>query len=232
MAQCASGLVHSSASKGIEFPTLKAFERRDSLKKEGSFRSWIFRVATTTCLDHFRKQKPWRVSVQVEVEEQCGKSDKHLQGFLEVTKDLAFSYDVQEHLSFCFTCVGRSLQPEEQAAVVLREVLGFSNQEAADLLELSESKLRHHLSAGRRQMEATYEDLCSLVNKRGVCRQCASFRSTTGTGPRQGPALPVLQEAADPWQARLEAVRAKHFLDGVSSRLHDLFFERIKALHP
>lgn len=34
-----------------------------------------------------------------------------------------FRFEVAEHVAYCFTCVGRSLDPEQQAALVLRGVL-------------------------------------------------------------------------------------------------------------
>jgi RNA polymerase sigma-70 factor, ECF subfamily len=50
-----------------------------------------------------------------------------------------FVYEAKEHIACCFTCVGRSLEPEEQAAVVLVEVLGLPAREAAKSMGLSES---------------------------------------------------------------------------------------------
>jgi DNA-directed RNA polymerase specialized sigma24 family protein len=38
-----------------------------------------------------------------------------------------------------FSCVGRSLEPEQQAAIVLREVIDYTNREAADVVGVSEA---------------------------------------------------------------------------------------------
>lgn len=86
-------------------------------------------------------------------------------------RDPGFAFDVREHIAFCFTCVGRSLPPEQQAAIVLREVFEYSNREAARIAGVTESVLRHHLSAGRKSMKETYDGLCALVGKQGMCRQ-------------------------------------------------------------
>lgn len=213
----------------IQEITVKAFERLESLRSTGAFRSWLFRIATSTCLDHLRKQARWRPYSQSYAEHECAESPELRAEVNATLTDPDFEYDAREHMAFCFTCVGRSLEPPQQAAIVLREILGFSNQEAADTLGVSESVLRHHLSAGRRSMEETYEGLCALVNKRGICRQCAGFRNNT-PGPRRGPQLPVLENAASPWQARLDVVRGTHFADGVATSLHELIFERIRKL--
>jgi RNA polymerase sigma-70 factor (ECF subfamily) len=100
--------------------------------------------------------------------------------------------------------------------------------------------LRHHLAAGREAMKDTYEGLCSLVNKQGICYQCSGFRNNTPEG-RKGPEVqPFLPEdAATGTQAevtearfvrRLQVVREHEHAGGVSERLHDLLFRRIRAL--
>lgn len=84
-----------------------------------------------------------------------------------------------------FTCVGRPLPPEQQAALVLREVMGFASDEAARALGLTESVLRHHRTSARGEMQRRFEGLCSLVDKEGVCYQCRGPREAT-PAPRQG----------------------------------------------
>ena len=121
------------------------------------------------------------------------------------TKDAEFEFDVREHTSFCFTCVARSRSPEQEAAIVLKEILSLTNSEAADALGVTKSVLRHRLSDGRRSMEKSFDGLCALVNKGGMCHQCAGFRNATAL-KRRGPTLPVLNNAANSWEARLEQV--------------------------
>ena len=213
----------------IQDVSLKAFEKRGSLRSTASFRSWLFRIAATTCLDFLRKQARWRPFSQSHVEHECAQSEVLRQEVVDTTRDPEFAFDVYEHMAFCFTCVGRSLPPEQQAAIILREVVGFNNREAAQILGLSEPQLRHRLASGRQAMQDTYEGLCALVGKQGICHQCAGFRNATARA-RRGPSLPVLQDAPDPWAERIRAVRHKEFVGGVSQSLHDLIFERIRRL--
>ena len=209
--------------------TLKAIEGIDSLRNRDAFKGWIFQIATSTCLDHLRKQARWRPYSQSYAEQECAESPELRAEINATLSDEEFSFDVREHMSFCFTCVGRSLEPSQQAALMLREVLGFTNQEAADILGISEPVLRHQLSAGRRSMEKTYEGLCALVNKQGICWQCSGFRKATPEG-RRGPEPAALGQGDEAWKRRLHVVREHHFVDGVSSSLHDLVFYRIRRL--
>ncbi|MDH5672614.1 MAG: RNA polymerase sigma factor [Myxococcales bacterium] len=208
---------------------LKALERLESLRDDAAFRGWLMRLATTTCIDHLRRKKRWHPHAQFHYEQRCAEDDELRQQVVDATRDPEFAYDVEEHLAFCFTCVGRSLAPEQAAALMLREVLGLSNREAAHALEVTESVLRHHLSAGRRSMEEAFEGLCSLVSKEGICRQCAGFRSVTRED-RRGPQLPVLHDAQDPFQARLDRITAKDFHGGRARILHELMLTTLERL--
>lgn len=207
---------------------VKALQALHTLRAEVTFERWIYQLATRTCIDHLRKQKRWRPLSQHYAEAECAEDDDKRAEVVATTRDAEFEFDVREHMAFCFTCVGRSLPAEQQAAIVLREIVGLGNREAADTLGVTESVLRHHLSAGRRSMEDTYDGLCSLVGKQGICHQCSGFRAATAPA-RRGPSLPVL-DGPDPWAARTAAARSRHFLDGQSVTLHDLLFDRIRRL--
>ncbi len=83
-------------------------------------------------------------------------------------------------------------------------------------------------------MEAAFDGLCALVNKEGMCRQCAGFRDATAP-ERRGPQLPILNNPEVPssetaWERRLAVVRETPFDGGVSTTLHDLLFDRIRRI--
>ncbi len=206
---------------------LKAVERFESLRADAAFKSWIFQIATRTCLDHLRKKKRWRPFSQHYAEVECDGNVEERQKVIDSVRDADHAYDVREHIAFCFTCVGRSLEPEHQAALVLREILGFSNREAADVLGVTESVLRHRLSDARKSMRESFAGLCTLVSKEGLCWQCASFRKVTDKG-RKGPDLPVLSENS--WIERVAIARENHFVDGAASGLQDVLFDLIARL--
>jgi RNA polymerase sigma-70 factor (ECF subfamily) len=80
-------------------------------------------------------------------------------------------------------------------------------------------------------MVKSYEGLCALVNKQGICHQCAGFRNAAGEG-RKGPEVrPLGAEGDGPeerFRLRLAIVRDAPFAGGRSQRLHDLLFDRLR----
>jgi len=209
----------------VQESLLRAWNARASFRGEAAFSTWLCAIGTRAAIDHLRSRKRWRPHAQIAYANAAA-TDPGLGG--EVASTLAapdFSYEVREHIAFCFSCVGRSLPPEQQAALLLTEVLGLPGREAATSLELSESVFRHALAAARREMESVYEGLCVLVSKQGVCHQCKGLRDGTREAGR-GEAPPALPD----FGRRLAIVRKANIDRGVSQRLHDLFWRRIEAV--
>jgi RNA polymerase sigma-70 factor (ECF subfamily) len=110
--------------------------------------------------------------------------------FLSVLADPATTFDVNEHIRLCLGCVGRTLEPEVAAALVLREMFELSNDECAEIAGVTESVHRHRLSEARTHMTREFDNLCALVRKDGPCHQCTTLRDAAPPSQR-GPELPA-----------------------------------------
>lgn len=208
-------LVQDALAKA--WSSIKAFDGRSA------FSTWLCCIGTNVTIDMLRAEKRWREHAQVAYANECNASPELAMEVGGVLMSPSFHYDVKEHVAFCFTCVGRSLDPELQAALVLREVQDLSNQEAAKSLGLSESVFRHRLSEARSTMERSFGGLCSLVNKQGVCYQCRGLREAISDPRRQGEPAPDALSL----DRRLKVVRECDVDRGRSQDLHDLFWRRI-----
>ena len=70
-------------------------------------------------------------------------------------------------------------------------------------------------------MQESFEDLCVLVNKKGVCYQCSGLREGCSTD-KQGPEVPV----SLPMEERLRIVSNAELDSGKSQLMHDVFYRR------
>jgi RNA polymerase sigma-70 factor (ECF subfamily) len=127
-------LVQDALTKG--WSAIRAFDGRSA------FATWLCTIGTHLAIDLLRSEKRWREHAQVAYANECNESQDLAAEVGGVLMSPAFRYDVKEHIAFCFTCVGRSLDPELQAALLLREVQGLSNPEAAKSLGLSDTAWR------------------------------------------------------------------------------------------
>jgi len=155
---------------------VRALESLPRFRGEARFKTWLYGIATHVCLDYLRGKHRWRVEAQLIGEEETVADPEAVDRIAGLMSAPDFVFEIREHIAFCFSCISRTLAPEEQAAIVLREVLGFSNEEAAGILEVSEPVLRHRLAAARSTMIRSYDGLCQLINKTGACYQCRSLR--------------------------------------------------------
>src|SRR5688572_30090325 len=161
---------------------VRVLESLPSFRGEARFKTWLFGIATHACMDHLRSKKRWRVEAQLYGQYETEADENEVQKLEALMHAPDFVFEIREHIAFCFSCISRTLEPDEQAAIMLREVLGFSNQEAAKMLEVSEPVFRHRLSAARSKMTGSYEGLCQLINKTGVCWQCKGLQEFAGPG--------------------------------------------------
>lgn len=204
----------------IQDALTKAFEKRGEFREESSFATWLTSIAVNEARDKLRRRKRWRVDAQVHASQHLHATEKETLYAIFVSPE--HRYDAREHIAFCFTCVGRSLEPEQQTALILRDMLDYTNREASKIAGVTESVLRHSLSAARKQMTERFENLCGLVNKDGVCYQCEGLRSVTPED-RQGPAVPKIQGDSPEarYENRLRVIQNADVDAGATQKFHD-----------
>jgi len=122
----------------------------------------------------------------------------------------------REHLTFCFACTLRALPEAQAAALLLKEIYGFTIAEVANILEARPAQAKNWLQAGRAAMDAKYARTCALVAKTGVCYQCIELQQFfTGRPPdalltKEDDRLGIVRELRDQpmtkWHVMLTAV--------------------------
>ncbi|NNG05082.1 MAG: RNA polymerase sigma factor [Inquilinus sp.] len=205
----------------VQETLLRAWQGFSGFRGESAFGTWLCAVGTRLALDHLRRQRRWRVDAQVVYGNECYADEAMKAEVVGAIGSPDFMFEAREHIAYCLTCVGRSLPPEQHAALTLRDMAGMSNREAAAALGVTQSVLRHHLARAREAMTQAFEGLCSLVNKQGVCYQCKGLREATPE-PRRGPPIPAI----DLFLRRIEVARGADIDAGASQAMHDLFWRR------
>ena len=162
---------------------IRVLENLREYRGEARFKSWLFGIATHVCLDHLRSKKRWRVEAQLIGEQEAKKNPENYVSLQNMMAQPGFTYETREHIAFCFSCIARTLSPEEQAAVMLKEVLGFTAEEGAGILRVSEPIFRHRLSDARARMTQAFDGLCALINKTGLCQRQNAARSVIFASP-------------------------------------------------
>jgi RNA polymerase sigma-70 factor (ECF subfamily) len=139
---------------------LAGFERRSSL------RSWLLRIATNVCLDAIKRRSREALAEGPEVASLVGEGpsaggDPGWVGS-QAARRLGVEHDTsspearseqREAVELALTAAHEVLPVRQRAALILREMLGFSAKEAAALLDTSVASINSALQRARARVE-------------------------------------------------------------------------------
>ncbi|MCA9648960.1 MAG: sigma-70 family RNA polymerase sigma factor [Myxococcales bacterium] len=116
------------------------------------WRPWLARVATRLAIDALRRRQarryvgPWLpTALETPTGESCGE-------LASPEADAETRYGLRESVSLAFLRALEALTPAQRAIVLLRDVLGYSGPEAAELLEVSPQNARVLLHRARQAL--------------------------------------------------------------------------------
>ena len=207
---CRLVLRPSVADELAQATFLRALECIESIPAEPErARAWVFRVATNLAFDELKRHSTKREMLVFDLRAAAESDPEFMARSRELIGTPETKAIAREHVAACFACVLRNLSPQRAASVLLREVSGFSNEEAAAILDATPAQVKNWLQEGRAAMVAKYEDTCALVRKEGVCHQCVELEGFMQAGkgsPAQGASMNldtrlaiVRDQLAQPW---------------------------------
>ena len=163
------GSLHE-AEDMVQETMLKAWKRLETYEGRASFRSWLYKIATNSCLDLLDQQRSRR---QLPFEE-LAPADPNMP-ILPPSPEIAWlepfpdewlgdksavnpeaRYSDSETISLAFLTALQALPPRQRAVLILRDVLDFSANETAELLELTVSSVTSALHRGRTTLSQRY----------------------------------------------------------------------------
>jgi RNA polymerase sigma-70 factor (ECF subfamily) len=150
------GSLHDSEDL-LQETFLRAWRARDGFEQRSSFRTWLYRIATNACLDALQRSKrrprgdsperygeiPWLQPYPDELIEEVVDPDPGPESTLVA----------KETIELAFLAAIQHLPPRQRAALILRDVLGWSASETAALLETSVASANSALQRARDTMQ-------------------------------------------------------------------------------
>lgn len=108
---------------------IKVIEKQNQFKGQSSFKTWIFSIATNHALDWLRKRKRWSETAQDDAKALAQSDSTYRTTFLDINKNSPSGvFDIKEHISFCFTCISKTLVIEQQVTLILKRYLRFQGK--------------------------------------------------------------------------------------------------------
>ena len=151
------------AEDALQETLLRAWRGLGRFEGRSSLRSWLYTIATNTCLNAIER-RPKRVlpidyGPAADPHEPPGRPvvesvwiEPYPDEILGIEDGYAApeaSYDQREAVELAFVAALQHLPANQRAALILREVLGFSAKEAADMLDTSVASINSALQRAR-----------------------------------------------------------------------------------
>ena len=199
---------------------VRASEKLHTFRGESSLKTWLFTIASNLAKDNLRAQKRWVENVtDICRQEAMGNPEFFREAMHISATSTQGAFEIKEHITFCFTCISKSLPLEQQLCVFLKEVYEFKVNEIATIIDTSEAMVKYYLHTGRAKMTNVFDNRCALINKEGICHQCSELNGVFN--PKQ-----KFQEEV----VKIEMAReAAH---GDKEQLFDLRMKIIKEIDP
>jgi RNA polymerase sigma-70 factor (TIGR02960 family) len=154
------------AEDALQETLLTAWQGLGGFEGRASLRTWLYRIATSRCLNARRSAgrrlaKQWDVpGVQPPEPTRLGEvvwlepyPDALLEGAIDVPPGPEARYEQTESISLAFVTALQVLPPRQVAVLLLRDVLGFRASEVAAMLDSSIESVNSALKRARASLE-------------------------------------------------------------------------------
>lgn len=154
------------AEDALQETLLSAWVGVEGFEGRSSVRTWLYRIATNRCLNLLRSSgrrpvtaaplpvatpEPTRLGEVLWLQPY---PDVLLEGLSDQAPGPEARYESREAISLAFVTAVQLLPPNQRAALLLRDVLGYRARETAELLGLTEDTVTSALKRGRATMDA------------------------------------------------------------------------------
>jgi RNA polymerase sigma-70 factor (ECF subfamily) len=170
------------AEDALQEALIRAWKALPKFEGRSSLRSWLYRIATNTSLDAIEK-RPKRIlpiDYGPPADPEGGVGEPVVESvWLEPYPDETIGiedgyaapearYEQRESVELAFVAALQLLPANQRAALILREVLGFSAQETADALDTSVASINSALQRARATIEKKLPDQSQQETLRSI----------------------------------------------------------------
>jgi RNA polymerase sigma-70 factor (ECF subfamily) len=157
------GSLHD-AEDVLQESLLRAWRGIGNLDERGHVRAWLYKIATNRCLTAIDQRG--RREVPIEVSPGTPPSEINwLEPYPETSPESR--YLTRESIELAFVVALQHLSALQRAALILREVLGFSAAEVAEQLDTSTASVNSALQRARRAIGSTAPTQQSVLRDLG-----------------------------------------------------------------
>jgi RNA polymerase sigma-70 factor, ECF subfamily len=152
------GSVHD-AEDALQETLLRAWRHLSGFEGRSSFRAWLYRIATNVCLAALSRRPEAKEELEPAV--LTPYPDAWLDELPSDSPEPGARYDLRESVQLALLAAIQTLPPRQRAALLLRDVLGFSAKEVAQLIDASATSVHSAVRRARATLRQRAPDRAS-----------------------------------------------------------------------
>jgi RNA polymerase sigma-70 factor (TIGR02960 family) len=233
----------TDAEDMLQETLLAAWRGLAGFGEHSSLRSWLYRIATNTCLNAMRSAtrripteptppfRPPEPTQRNEITWLQPYPDALLDGIPDKAPGPEARYTQTEAIRLAFVAGLQRMPPRQAATVLLRDVLGFGTEEVAAMLKTTPTAVKGTLQRGRAALQASRDDrdprpVPKSAQERELARR---FADAYATADIEGVVTLLTDDA---WLSMPPAPHQYQGLDAIRSFLQASFdFRRERAVY-
>ena len=151
---------HEDAQDCLQEAMLRVYRAISGFKGQSTFSTWLYRVTMNTCLDELRRKK--------------NKQSTSLDGLLDAgwspsdERDTPERHAVRSEMRTEVQRVISELPEDMRAAIVLRDIQGFSYEEISQMLNINVGTIKSRISRGREKLREKFLAKSELFDREDV----------------------------------------------------------------
>lgn len=149
---------------------IKTYNNLSSFRGDSKLSTWIYGIATNTCLDHFRSSdfKKAEITEGIELNVLSEETDiEGIQKILSIEEDL-----IKSEMADCIRDYIENLATEYRTVLILHDLEGFKNREIAHLLGCTLDTVKIRLYRARKKLQSVLALNCNFYRDENNVLRC------------------------------------------------------------
>jgi RNA polymerase sigma-70 factor, ECF subfamily len=144
---------HDDAEDAVQETLVRAWKGLPGFQGRSSLRTWLYRIATNTSLELIARRRLRVVPIDDgSVGDPHDRSNKTVE-IRDKSPGPDVRYEQRESVEVAFAAAEQLLSPKQRDVLILREVLGYSAAEAAQVLDGSVASVNSALQRARKNLQ-------------------------------------------------------------------------------
>lgn len=133
---------------------IKIYRSINKFKGNSSFSTWLYSIVNNVCIDFIRKHRKAKILYIDENQKQEG-YQREIPDKMNTPECLFEKKEIKEMVHDAIN----QLNYEQKTIIILRDIQGFSYQEIAEILNISEGTVKSRISRGRNNLKLILHEI-------------------------------------------------------------------------